>query len=151
MGKLNLCSVDWPWAEDFSLPVCIRKIPPAARDLPWILQSWKLWPEFDTPPFYAKQGAPAQTVWSWYIIGMHPASGLAKSLRAVIASNLARPIQKSACELFGRFCQCQLRAALSGSKRVLPKENEAELPATCYNQIQESLWPLYVNLIKACL
>lgn len=76
----------------------------------------------------AKQGATAQTVRSRYIIGIHPASGRAKSLRVVIASNLTGPIKKSACELFGKFCWCQLRAALSGGKWVLPKEGGAEPP-----------------------
>lgn len=68
-------------------------------------------------------------MWSQHIIRMHPAPGLAKSVGVVMVSNLERPIKKSACELFGKFCWCQLRAALSGGKWVLPKGDEAELPS----------------------
>ena len=38
-AEMAPCSTDWPWTGDFSRPVCIRKIPPTAQGLPWLLQS----------------------------------------------------------------------------------------------------------------
>ena len=129
VAEMAPCSTDWPWTGDFSRPVCIRKIPPTAQGLPWLLQSQKLLSELDTAPRCAEQDPKAKTVLSRCITGTHPASGLAKSFGGVPVSNLHRHIRKSACELLGRFSWGQLRAALSGSQWVLPKGDEAEMPS----------------------